>query len=101
MNEHFNNDEYLYRAVRAYIFEKKNRKFSTALFKSKSEGCSVDRGYYRKDSDVIEFMKNHNLSGGFVKISVADCYKSHTKPVYLPSYGNPTIVKYMVRIKLH
>lgn len=80
MQDDFSNeDEKLYRAVKPEgIFIKENGSISSAAFKS-SNGCSVDRGDFRHDTDAASFMKL-KLEGDVYKFKVGDC---NTKDIFI------------------
>ncbi len=89
MDEHFDNNEKLYRAVKPEgIYHKEDGSLSSAAFKS-SNGCSVDRGDGRSDNEAAEFMQA-NLSGDVYKISVDNCLEKSIYINYEPIEGiNP------------
>ena len=78
MNNEFENDEKLYRAVYPYdMFWTSGGKVSSAAFKDKN-GLSVERGYYRDDYLVVEDM-NKRFEGNIVCVTVEDCRNVHAK----------------------
>lgn len=87
MDSHFENDEKLYRAVfpetKMPNFWKKNGKLSSAALKKK-DGLSVERGYYRKDEDVLADMKK-SFQGNVVSVTVGQCRDVSAVVSYLPS----------------
>ncbi len=87
MNNEFENDEKLYRAVYPYdMFWTSNGKVSSAAFKDKN-GLSVERGYYRDDYLVVENM-NKRFEGNIVCVTVEDCRNVHAKVKYKPSHSS-------------
>ena len=90
MDTLFNNDEKLYRAVFPdSMFWKNNGQVSSAAFLSKNGGCSVDRGYYRDDTDVVNDMRARNFKGCIISVHVQDCRDVNAEVVYVPSKHNP------------
>lgn len=89
MDAHFDPAEKLYRAVYpAPMFWKSNSKVSSAAFLSRRGGCSVDRGNYRDDEDVILDMRSRNFKGSIITVNVQDCLDISALPVYAPSQTN-------------
>lgn len=87
MDDNFYSDEELYRAVLPRdMFWKENGELSSTAFKDRN-GLSVDRGYYRSDSDVV-FDMHMRLDGTIVKVTVADCMNINACVRYLPSRLN-------------
>lgn len=87
MNNEFENDEKLYRAVYPYdMFWTSGGKVSSAAFKDKN-GLSVERGYYRDDYLVVEDM-NKRFEGNIVCVTVEDCRNVHAKVKYKPSHSS-------------
>ncbi len=90
MEASFSDDEKLYRAVFPdSMFWKDNGQVSSAAFLSKKGGCSVDRGDYRNDSDVVKDMRNRNFKGSIITVKVKDCRDVEAGVVYAPSKNNP------------
>ena len=104
MNNTFNDDEQLYRAVyppdRMSMFWKHNGTISDAALKDRN-GLSVNRGYYRSDSDVLKSMENA-FSGSVISFTVGDCREEKAIVLYKPtknifhsevhgSYDNPVL----------
>ena len=84
MNNKFNSDETLYRAViPSGIFWKSDGSLSSAALKD-NKGLSVDRGDYRNDYDVAKEMKNR-LNGIVVKFLVEDCTNIEARVIYEPN----------------
>lgn len=86
--EHFNDDEKLYRAVLplSYFWEEDcngELRLSSAALKD-SNGLSVDRGYYRSDSEVIDSMQQR-LKGRIISFEVKDCRSLQAHVLYKPS----------------
>ena len=89
MDTHFKPHEKLYRAVFPdSMFWKRNGQVSSAAFLSRHGGCSVDRGEYRNDRDVVLDMRNRNFKGSIIAVTVQDCREVNALPVYLPSRTN-------------
>ncbi len=90
MDDHFGNDEKLYRAVYppevADMFWKKDGSLSSAAF-ADPKGLSVDRGDYRLDEDVAADMKQR-FSGRIVYLYVKNCADAGAVVKYLPSRKN-------------
>ena len=86
MNEAFNIDERLLRAVfppeKKELFWKGNR-LTSAAFKDK-RGLSVDRTGDRDMIASVDFMKTH-LDGYIFSLSIIDCYHVHAEVKYLPT----------------
>lgn len=81
--------EKLYRAVHPKsMYWKDDGSVSSAAFFSKKGHCSVDRGNYRDDAEVIQDMRNRNFKGKFVSVTVQICYDIDANVVYAPSKGN-------------
>lgn len=87
MDNSFKDDEKLYRAVyppeMRKMFWKENGEVSSAVFYDKN-GCSVDRGNYREDDDVVMDMRKR-FTGRIVSITVSSCNDVSAKIVYNPS----------------
>lgn len=89
--EKFNDDEKLYRAVLpCSLFWKKDDngelRLSSAALKD-SRGLSVDRGYGRPDSEVVDSMRQR-LEGKIVSFEVRDCRSVKALVLYKPSSKN-------------
>lgn len=89
MDEHFDNNEKLYRAVKPEgIYHKDDGSLSSAAFKS-SNGCSVDRADGRSDVEAAKFMLA-SLSGDIYRIGVDNCLEKDIYVKYEPIEGiNP------------
>lgn len=85
MDNTFAGDEKLYRAVwppsHARMYWKKDGSVSSAAFKDK-RGLSVERGYHRDDTTVVETMKTF-FSGIVIKVGVDDCHAVNALVLYL------------------
>ena len=89
MDAHFEPDEKLYRAVYPdAMFWKDNGKVSSAAFLSRKGGCSVDRGYYRNDTVVVQDMRSRNFKGSIISVTVQNCIDVDAETVYAPSKAN-------------
>ena len=89
MDEHFEPNEKLYRAVYPdAMFWKDNGKVSSAAFLSRKGGCSVDRGDYRNDTAVVQDMRERNFKGSIISVTVQDCINTAAETVYAPSRVN-------------
>ena len=90
MDERFNEDEKLYRAVYPPeindMFWKRDGSLSSAAF-ADPKGLSVDRGYYRRDEDVISIMRKR-FTGKIVCVYVGNCDEISAVVKYLPSSSN-------------
>lgn len=86
MNNIFNPAECLYRAIMPskpnMLFMKDDGSVSSALYKDPN-GCSVDRGNYRNDNDVVADMQKR-LVGNIAKFSVKTCNEADILIKYLP-----------------
>ncbi|PWJ70831.1 hypothetical protein B0O40_0681 [Ruminococcaceae bacterium R-25] len=83
MDDFFEPDEKLYRAVRpCSIYYKEDGSLSSAAFKS-SNGCSVDRGNGRSDKEAVQFILS-NLTGDVYSISVDYCISKNIFVHYEP-----------------
>lgn len=82
----FTDDEKLFRAVRPWnmYWSKKTNRPSTAAFKTKNEGLSVERGYHRNDAAVVAEMQN-NFEGHIISVSVGQCKKCDALVVHKPT----------------
>ncbi len=87
MNEIFCSDENLYRAVYPPevrdFYWKNNGEVSSAAFYD-PKGCSVDRGYYREDEEVVKDMKKHFI-GRIVSLTVGQCEEVGAVVQYKPT----------------
>ena len=89
MDSLFELDEKLYRAVYPdAIFWKDNGNVSSAAFLSKRGGCSVDRGNFRNDLDVVLDMRNRGFKGSIITVTVQDCRNIDAEVIYSPSKNN-------------
>ena len=89
MDEHFEPNEKLYRAVYPdAMFWKDNGKVSSAAFLSRKGGCSVDRGDYRNDTAVVQDMRERNFKGSIISVTVQDCINVKAEAIYAPSRTN-------------
>lgn len=90
MDEIFNKDERLYRAVYppevAEMYWRKDGSVSSAAF-ADAKGLSVDRGNNRADSDVITSMLTR-LSGKIIVFLVEHCIEINAIVLYSPSKNN-------------
>ena len=91
MNDIFEKDEKLYRAVyppeRAMIFWKSDGTLSHHAFED-PRGLSVERGDYRTDEAVCVNMRRR-FQGLIARLYVRDCVDVDALVKYLPSRGNP------------
>lgn len=90
MDNHFDDDEYLLRAV--YPESKrpefwKNGRLSSAALKDK-RGLSVDRTFDREKEDAVYSMRQR-FCGHIVSFSVPDCISADAYLKYCPSDSNP------------
>lgn len=87
MNNHFPEDEKLYRAVYPpsmnSIFWKDEKHVSSAVFLDK-KGLSVERGNFRSDKTVEDDMRK-NFIGRIVAITVGLCHQINAKVLYKPT----------------
>ena len=87
MDNTFNDDEQLYRAVyppdKIPFFWKKNGTISDAALRD-SNGLSVERGNYRTDKEVIDAMSEY-FEGSIIAFSVADCREVNASVLYKPT----------------
>lgn len=87
MDNSFSPMEKLYRAVYppSYnnMYWKKDGSLSSAAFADKN-GLSVERGYFRDDSSVLDEM-NHFFTGSIVSVTVQQYYDVSATVKYLPS----------------
>lgn len=87
MDDNFKPEESLYRAViPGDMYWKNDGTLSSAAFLD-GNGLSVDRGDFRPDSEVVEFMHRH-LRGAIVSFEVKDCNQVNALVRYLPSRSN-------------
>ena len=88
MDNEFKDDERLYRSVFSISYKpnfcKKNGKLSSAAFKKRGDGLSVERGNYREDDVVVEDMRKR-FSGNIVFVTVKHCREVEAVVRYLPS----------------
>lgn len=89
--DEFSEYEILYRAVLPEaIFwkydEKGNKRLSSAALRDRN-GLSVERGYYRLDSEVINDMQ-HRLNGQIISFTVKNCNEVNALVLYRPSSQN-------------
>ena len=87
MDKTLKTDEKLYRAVYPPevrdMYWKNNGEVSSAAFYD-TRGCSVDRGNYRTDDEVVRDMQRR-FSGRIVAVTVGICVEVGAKVVYKPS----------------
>lgn len=87
MDNSFKEDELLYRAVyppeKNKIFWKDENHISSAVFLDK-RGVSVERGNYRSDDLVLQYMKK-SFVGKFISITAGLCFKVNAKIFYKPT----------------
>lgn len=87
MNDTFEVDEKLYRAIYPpeirSMFWKDNGTVSSAAFYD-AKGCSVDRGDFREDYEVVLDMKSR-FKGRIVSVTVGECEAVKAKVIYKPS----------------
>ncbi len=90
MDEIFNKNEKLYRAVYppelAEMFWKRDGSLSSAAF-ADPKGLSVDRGNYRSDDEVVKDMKKR-FTGRIISLYVKNCDDAGAVVKYLPSRSN-------------
>ena len=91
MDDHFNKNEKLYRAIYPpevnAMFWRKDGTVSSAAF-ADPKGLSVDRGNYRTDAEVIDNMKKR-FTGRILSLYVKHCIYTGAVVKYLPSKNNP------------
>lgn len=88
MDDCFEDEEKLYRAVIPKdMYIKKDGSLTSAAFKA-TDGCSVDRGNYRNDNDAVSFMRK-TLEGSVYSILVKTCRERDIYIKYEPTDGNP------------
>ncbi len=87
MDNTFNEDEKLYRAVyppsKSNMYWKTDGSLSSAAFADK-KGLSVERGNNRQSSEVVEAMKE-TFTGCIVSVKVKDCNETNAVVKYCPS----------------
>ena len=87
MDNTFQKDEKLYRAVfppeHSNMYWKSDGRVSSAAF-SDPKGLSVERGFYRKDSEVVLDMSKMFI-GRIISITVEDCMNNNVKVIYCPT----------------
>ncbi|MCR5357794.1 MAG: hypothetical protein K6E63_10390 [Lachnospiraceae bacterium] len=90
MDSGFKIDEKLYRAVYPPevmdMFWKRDGSISSAAF-ADAKGLSVDRGYYRPDSEVIQDM-SRRFNGRIISLYVKNCIDIGAVIKYMPSRSN-------------
>ena len=90
MDDRFNDDEKLYRAVYppevTDMFWKRDGSLSSTAF-ADPKGLSVDRGFYRSDEDVITSM-HKRFTGRIECVYIRKCNEISTVVKYLPSSVN-------------
>ncbi len=91
MNDHFEKNEKLYRAICppevAALYWKRDGSLSYRAF-ADPKGLSVDRGYDRSDAEVVDSMKKR-LKGMIARVYVRTCLEVGATVKYLPSAKNP------------
>ena len=91
MDNSFKNDEKLYRAVYppniSSMYWKSDGSVSSAAF-ADPNGLSVERGYYRKDEDVVSAMQMR-FTGSIIRVYVKNCRDIGAEVRY-PVIQNPT-----------
>ena len=91
MDDIFSPEESLYRAIYppeiVSMFWRKDGTISSAAF-ADAKGLSVDRGYFRSDSEVIASMRKR-FTGIIISLYVIDCLAVKAIVRYLPSKQNP------------
>lgn len=85
-------DEDLYRSIPDKPNMKKYHngefiRFTSAAFKD-SNGLSVDRSYYRDESEIIERINDRFGERSLVKLSAKDCRKEGAEPIPDPINEN-------------
>ena len=87
MNNHFSENEKLYRAVYPpsmnNLFWKDEKHVSSAVFLDK-KGLSVERGNFRSDKTVEKDMRK-NFIGRIIVITVGLCQQINAKVLYKPT----------------
>ena len=91
MDDSFNNDERLYRAVYppevAVMYWKSDGSVSSAAF-ADPKGLSVDRGDYRSDEAVAADI-HRRFEGEIIRVYVKHCNDIGASVYYKPSHRNP------------
>ena len=91
MDNTFNNDEKLYRAVYppeiADMYWRRDGSVSSAAF-ADPKGLSVERGNYRDDPEVVKSMQTR-FTGNIVYLYVKSCRDIGAEVLYRPSKHNP------------
>lgn len=88
MNNNFDINEKLLRAVQKIQLKENNRPSSAAFKPRKGEGLSVDRTADRDMPSSVDYMRSH-LRGSVFSVTITDCYNTHAKPKYRPTKRNP------------
>lgn len=111
MDDTFFPDEKLYRAVYPPevkdMFWKGNGQVSSAAFYD-PEGCSVNRGNYRSDDEVVIDMRKHFI-GRIVALTVEQCEEIGARVRYKPTknlyhseiHGSDTVILLDKRQRKH
>lgn len=90
MDDNFKRAEKLYRAVYPPevmdMFWKRDGSISSAAF-ADPNGLSVDRGYFRSDTEVIHDMEAR-FNGHIISLYVRNCLDAGAIVKYLPSRSN-------------
>ena len=91
MDNHFNDDEKLYRAVfppeMAELYRKRDGTISSAAFVD-PKGLSVERGYYRENTEVLSIMQKRFV-GRIICLYVKNCRDAGAVVLYRPTGKNP------------
>ena len=89
MNEYFQPDELLFRAVwpKDITFKDAGRISSSAFKDPKGQGLSVDRSGERSAEEAAAFLLSH-LQGVAVYVTVADCIECSALPCWKPHPAN-------------
>ncbi len=88
MDDRFQDDEKLYRAVLPTgMYWKEDGSLSSAAFDDKA-GLSVDRGYYRTDEEASAFMRKSGKRGSIFRFLVRDCREKEIVVKYIPLPDN-------------
>ena len=87
LNNHFPDDEKLYRAVfPGNMYWKCDGTLTSAVFKDRYKGgLSVQRGDGRNDAEVIHHMDSLGYEGAIVFVTVEDCKSVHALVKYAPT----------------
>ena len=111
MDDTFFPDEKLYRAVYPpevrNMFWKENGQVSSAAFYD-PEGCSVNRGNFRSDDEVVIDMRKHFI-GRIVALTVEQCEEIGARVKYKPTknlfhseiHGSDTVILLDKRQRKH